>query len=130
MTASNTYVVDLHSRRYTDFDLLRIARAAGQGYAQPVTAFLVNVQIIACSAVGVVFGHVHAANPIGRFSDGHYLRTSDIQSIQKEGRFWVVTTLNSRYVLASFRRDGGRAGLRDFLKVGSKGFFFSPGRLH
>ncbi|WP_230381604.1 hypothetical protein [Pseudomonas fulva] len=130
MAVSNVYAVDLHSRRYTDFDLLRIARAAGQGYAQPVTAFLVNVQIIACSAVGVVFGHVHAANPIGRFADGHYLRTSDIQSIQKEGRFWVVTTLNSRYVLASFRRDGGRAGLRDFLKVGSKGFFISPGRLH
>lgn len=130
MAVSNVYAVDLHSRRYTDFDLLRIGRAAGQGYAQPVTAFLVNVQIIACSAVGVVFGHVRAANPIGRFADGHYLRTSDIQSVQKEGRFWVVTTLNSRYVLASFRRGGGRAGLRDFLKLGSKGFFISPGRLH
>ncbi|MHA7114535.1 hypothetical protein ACX0KM_10180 [Pseudomonas promysalinigenes] len=130
MSDSNTYEVDLHSRRYSDFDLLRIARAVGQGYTKPVTAFLVNAQIIACSAVGVVFGHVHASNPIGRFADGHYLRTSDIQSIQKEGRFWVVTTLNSRYVLASFRRDGGRAGLRDFLKVGSKGFFISPGRLH
>ncbi|CAI8975027.1 HNH endonuclease [Pseudomonas soli] len=130
MAVSNIYAVDLHSRRYTDFDLLRIARAAGQGYAQPVTAFLVNVQIIACSAVGVVFGHVHAANPIGRFADGHYLRTSDIQSLQKEGRYWVATTLNSRYVIASFRKQGGRAGLREFLKVGSKGFFVSPNHLH
>lgn len=130
LAASNTYAVDLHSRRYTDFDLLRIARAAGQGYAQPVTAFLVNVQIIACSAVGVVFGHVRAANPIGRFADGHYLRTSDIQSVQKEGRFWVVTTLHSRYVIASFRRDGGRAGLRDFLTARSKGFFISPESLN
>lgn len=130
MAASNTYAVDLHSRRYSDFDLLRIARAVGQGYPLPVTAFLVNVQIMACSAVGVVFGHVHAASPIGRFADGHYLRTSDIQSLQKEGRFWVATTLNSRYVLASFRRGGGRAGLQEFLKVGSKGFFVSSNRLH
>lgn len=130
MAVLNTYAVDLHSRRYTDFDLLRIARAAAQGYAQPVTAFLVNVQIIACSAVGVVFGHVQASNGFGRFADGHYLRTSDIQSLQKEGRYWVATTLNSRYAIASFRREGGRAGLREFLKVGAKGVFVSPNYLH
>nr|WP_235200061.1 hypothetical protein [Pseudomonas monteilii] len=129
MSASSTFSIDLHSRRYTDFDLLRIARAVGQGYSQPVTAFLVNTQIIAASAVGVVFGHVNAS-PEGRFADGHYLRSSDIQSLHKEGRFWVATTQRSRYVIASFRRDGGRAGLREFLKVGAKSFFNSPSRLH
>lgn len=129
MAAANTYSIDLHSRRYTDFDLLRIARAVGQGYPQPVTAYLVNAQIIAASAVGVVFGHVNAS-PEGRFADGHYLRSSDIQSLSKEGRFWVATTQNSRYVLASFRKDGGRAGLREFLKLGAQNFFESPDRFH
>ena len=130
MTEDNTVAVDFHVKRYSDFDLLRIARAVGQRYEDEVTAFLVNVYIHRLNAIGVVFGHVHAASPIGRFADGHYLRTSDIQSLQKEGRFWVATTLNSRYVLASFRRGDGRAGLQEFLKVGSKGLFVSPNRLH
>ena len=128
MAALNTYSIDLHSRRYTDFDLLRIACAVGQGYAEPVTAYLVNAQIIAASAVGVVFGHVNAG-PDGRFADGHYLRSSDIQSLHKEGRFWVATIQRSRYVIATFRKDGGRAGLREFLKGGAKTFFTSPNRL-
>lgn len=113
MTEPNTAVVDFHTKRYSDFDLLRTARAVGQGYQTLVTAYLVNVHIHACSAVGVVFGHLHPG-PYGRYSDGHLIRTSDIQSVEKEGRFWVVTTVDSRYVIVTFRRDSGRRSLREF----------------
>lgn len=110
MTEPNTVVVDFHIKRYSDFDLLRISRAVRQIYQAPVTAYLVDAYIPACTAIGVVFGHDH-------FLDGHRIRTSDIQYVEKEGRFWVLTTLNSRYVVATFKRDGGRNSLRDFLRV-------------
>lgn len=112
-TEPNTVVVDFHEKRYSDFELLRIVRAVGHGYEEPVTAYLVNVHIHSCSAVGVVFGHTHPG-PHGRYSNGHLIRTSDIQSVEKEGRFWVVTTEDSRYVIVTFRRDCGRRSLREF----------------
>lgn len=116
MTDISTISVDFHIKRYSDFDLLRIARAVGQGYDDDVTAFLVNVQIQACSAVGVVFGHTRKG-PYGRFSDGHLIRTSGIQKVEREGRFWVITTVDSRYVVATFNRDNGRRSLREFKRL-------------
>ncbi|MNY39184.1 hypothetical protein D3C86_1738590 [compost metagenome] len=68
------------------------------------------------SAVGVVFGHTKPG-PFGRFSDGHFLRTSDIRFAKKEGRFWVLNTIHSRYVIASFARGGGRATFRSLLEL-------------
>ncbi|WP_346655470.1 hypothetical protein ACK3BK_14745 [Pseudomonas sp. L7] len=38
-------------------------------------------------------------------------------NIKKEGKFWVITTMNSKYVVATFRRDGGRHSLRDFCRL-------------
>lgn len=116
MTVDNTVAVDFHVKRYSDFDLLRIARAVGQRYEDEVTAFLVNAHIHRLNAVGVVFGHVRQG-PHGRFADGHLIQTSDIVNIKKEGKFWVITTMNSRYVVASFRRDGGRRSMRDFFRL-------------
>jgi len=116
MTQPNSVVIDFHTKRYSDFDLLRIARAVGQGYSALVTAYLVNVHIHASSAVGVVFGHLNPG-PYGRYSDGHLIRTSDIQNVEKEGRFWVITAVNSRYVVVTFRRDFGRRSLREFQRL-------------
>lgn len=128
MTEINTVAVDLHVKRYSDFDLLRIAKAVSQDYDGLVTAFLVNVHIHACSAVGVVFGHIHPG-PYERFSDGRLIRTSDIQSVKKEGRFWVVSTVNSKYVIATFRRDVGRSSLREFMRVAGGRYAPTPSRL-
>lgn len=116
MTGDNTVAVDFHVKRYSDFDLLRIARAVGQRYEDEITAFLVNVHIHRLSDVGVVFGHVRQGTH-GRFADGHLIQTSDIVAIKKEGKFWVITTMNSVYVVATFRRDGGRRSLRDFCRL-------------
>ncbi|ROM18403.1 hypothetical protein BK643_05855 [Pseudomonas protegens] len=128
MADINTVAVDLHVKRYSDFDLLRITRAVAQDYDGLVTAFLVNVHIHACSAVGVVFSHI-CPGPYGRFSDGRLIRTSDIQSITKEGRFWVISTVNSKYVIATFRRDVGRRSLREFMRIAGARYMPTPGRL-
>ncbi|WP_236168464.1 hypothetical protein [Pseudomonas atacamensis] len=108
-----------HSKRLSDFDLLRIHKAQAQGFDLPVTAYLNHVAIVGQSAMGVVFGHIRKG-PLGRFDDGHYMRTSDIVGARREGRFWVLNTLNSRYVIATFQRDIGRQTLRNFLMVSSQ----------
>lgn len=128
MSEINTVAVDLHVKRYSDFDLLRIAKAASQDYDGLVTAFLVNVHIHACSAVGVVFSHL-CPGPYQRYADGRLIRTSDIQSVKKEGRFWVITTVNSTYVIATFRRDVGRRSLREFLRIAGGRYIPTPRRL-
>jgi hypothetical protein len=107
-----------HSKRLSNFDLLRIHKAQAQGYL-PVTAYLNHVAIVGKSAMGVVFGQVRKG-PLGRFDDGHYMRTSDIVCARREGRFWVLNTLNSRYVIVTFQRDIGRQTLRNFLMVSSQ----------
>lgn len=43
MADINTVAVDLHVKRYSDFDLLRIAKAVSQDYEGLITAYLVNV---------------------------------------------------------------------------------------
>jgi hypothetical protein len=48
--------VEFHGREFSDFDLIRIVRAAGQGFSEPVTAYLVSAQIVSGCAVGVVYG--------------------------------------------------------------------------
>lgn len=128
MSEINTVAVDLHVKRYSDFDLLRIARAVNQDYEGLITAYLVNVHIHSCSAVGVVFGHL-CPGPHQRLADGRLIRTSDIQSVKKEGRFWVLTTVNSKYVIATFRRDVGRRSLREFMRIAGDRYLPTPDRL-
>ncbi|WP_057429665.1 hypothetical protein [Pseudomonas syringae group genomosp. 3] len=128
MADINTVAVDLYTKRYSDFDLLRIAKAVSQDYEGLITAYLVNVHIHACSAVGAVFGHLVAVSD-PRFSDGRLLRTSDIQSVKKEGRFWVITTLNSKYVIATFRREVGRRSMREFMRIAGDRYMPTPSRL-
>lgn len=110
-----TIDLELHEKRHTDFHQKRIERAQAQGYDKPVTAFLSDVFITYSAAVGVTFGHKNHNAFTGRFADGHRIRTSDVQRAEKQGRFWVLTTLNSTYVVASFKREIGRESLRTFL---------------
>lgn len=112
----DSLVVDLHSKRHSDFDLNRILRAQLQGFDEPITAYLCGAFIGARAGVGVVFGHGRK-DRYGRFADGHLIRTSDVIKAEREGRFWVLTTVNSRYVLATFQRGIGRSSLREFLRL-------------
>lgn len=74
--------------------------------------------IKARTGVGVVFGHQRKGQ-FGRFDDGHLMRTSDVVAAEREGRFWVITIENSRYVIATFQRPNGRASLSEFLRIAS-----------
>lgn len=112
----NTINVELHGKRLTDFHLKRISQAHDQSYSAPITAYLSDVFISSCSAVGVVFGHKRR-DQLGRFADGHLMRTSDIRFARKEGKFWVLTTMHSRYVVAAFQKDGGRTSFREFQRL-------------
>lgn len=104
------------SKRHSDFDLRRIARAMEQGFAEPVTAYLTEAFIMSGVGGGVVFGF-EGNDPAGRNADGRVVQTAKVDRVDKEGRFWVLTTVEcSRYVIAAFRREGGRNSLRDFLQ--------------
>ncbi|WP_339100196.1 hypothetical protein WKQ99_18355 [Pseudomonas atacamensis] len=121
----DTLDVNFHGKRHTDFDLARIIKAQDQGFDIPVTAYLCGVSIRARAGIGVVFGHKRK-DQYGRFGDGHLIRTSDVLKVEREGRFWVMTTENSRYVLATFQRGNGRASLRDYLRVSKGQYHFTP----
>jgi hypothetical protein len=111
----NEIQLEFYSRRHSDFDLIRLGRAKARKFPEPVTGYLCGAFVHASACVGIVFDHVRRdAN--GLFEDGHLIRTSDIVSVHKQGRFWVVTTLNSRYVIATFQRGNGRSSLRDFIR--------------
>jgi len=121
----DTLDVNFHGKRHTDFDLKRIIKAQEQGFDAPVTAYLCGVSIRARAGIGVVFGH-NRKDQYGRFGDGHLIRTSDVLKVEREGRFWVMTTENSRYVLATFQRGNGRASLRNYLRVSKGQYHFTP----
>jgi hypothetical protein len=120
----NTINIELHGKRLTDFHLKRIAQADAQLFEEPITAYLSDVFISSCTAIGVVFGH-DKHDQLGRFADGHFVRTSEICFARKEGKFWVLTTMNSRYVVATFKRGYGRASLRTFLRARQSRYVFT-----
>ncbi|MCF5142155.1 hypothetical protein GIW41_06835 [Pseudomonas sp. PA-6-1D] len=121
----DTIDVNFHGKRHTDFDLKRIIKAQEQAFDMPVTAYLCGVSIRSRAGIGVVFGHKRK-DQYGRFGDGHLIRTSDVLKVEREGRFWVMTTENSRYVLATFQRENGRASLRKFLRLSQGQHHFTP----
>ncbi|QCY14155.1 hypothetical protein [Pseudomonas sp. MPC6] len=121
----DTIDVNFHGKRHTDFDLQRIIKAQEQGFDVPVTAYLCGVSIRARAGIGVVFGHKRK-DQYGRYGDGHLIRTSDVLKVEREGRFWVMTTENSRYVLATFQRVNGRASLCEFLRLSQGQHHITP----
>ena len=121
----DTIDVSFHGKRHTDFDLKRIIKAQEQGFDEPITAYLCGVFIRSCAGIGVVFGHKRK-DQYGRFGDGHLIRTSDVANVEREGRFWVMTTVNSRYVIATFKRGSGRASLCEFLGLAKRQPHFTP----
>lgn len=120
----STIKVEMHSRRLTDFHLKRIAKAVAQIFEEPITAYLSDVFISSSSAIGVLFGH-QKYEQLGEFADGHFVRTSEICFARKEARFWVLTTMNSRYVVASFKRGYGRGSLKTFLQAGKGRYIYT-----
>ncbi|MDH4561707.1 hypothetical protein E8F06_11960 [Pseudomonas sp. BN411] len=92
----------------------RLKDAMSHTFDEPVTGYLTHARIVAASGLGFVYAHVRA-DEYGRFADGHLIRTSDVRCARKEGQFWVLTTLNSRYVVVSFKKNEGRPSLQYYL---------------
>lgn len=111
--------LEFHSKRHTYFDLRRIIKAQAQGFDEPVTGYLSGAFIQSSIATGVIFDHVRQ-DPSGRFGDGHLMQTSRVVAARREGRFWVLTTENSRYVIATFLKGVGRKSLRHHLRLLAK----------
>jgi hypothetical protein len=126
---SNSIDHTLQEKRHTPFHERRIERAKAQVYDAPVTAYLSDVFITSSAAVGIVFGH-KKQDDSGRFGDGHRIRTSSIQSVEKQGRFWVLETINSTYVITSFKREVGRASFHAFLSIVDGNYHHAPVRIH
>jgi hypothetical protein len=105
--------VEFHSKEFTDFQLGRLVQASLRKYTVPVTAFISDAVVMEDRCLGVSFDHSEQDDAYHR-ADGSILRTGKIQSARKEGRFWLLETQDGNYVIASFKRDLGRAG---FLKL-------------
>ncbi|MFJ4260224.1 hypothetical protein ACIP01_25150 [Pseudomonas monteilii] len=120
--------LSFHTKRLSDFDLKRIVKAEAQGFDKPITGYLCGAFIKAHTGIGVVFDHARRT-PYGRFADGHIICTSNVVRAEREGRFWVLTTQHSRYVLATFRKGGGRNSLREFLRLSRGHHHHAPGML-
>jgi hypothetical protein len=110
------YQLEFHGKRHSDFDLRRIIQAQEQGFTKPVTAYLSDVFFVSGRGYGVVFGH-SLADKFGRFDDGRLLSTSLVVSVGREGRFWVLTTQDSRFVIATFKRGNGRKSFKRFKEI-------------
>ena len=97
-----------HGRRLNDLQLTRVIRAQQWYYDSPITGYLSDAVFVGNTCIAIVFDHSQKG-PREQFKDGHMIRTSHILSVHKEGRFWGLTTLNSLYVIASFKRQMGRS---------------------
>lgn len=106
--------IEYHCKSLSDFQLKRILRAMAYRYSPPVTAYLSDVFISSECAVGIVFGHTDPGQ-LEQRADGHILQTSSIEHLIKVGRYWVITTAEGRFVLTSFKRELGRASLRELI---------------
>jgi len=87
--------------------LLRRARSVVWPVA--VTAYLTDVKIHGHILLGITWGHRKALPLSGKFADGHLIHTSDICGLDRVGRYWIVETRNSHYVIVNFTRANGRA---------------------
>ena len=119
LRVSEIIEVEFHSKWLTDFQLSRLVRATNQKYAAAITAFISDAVIANDTCLGVVFSHVEK-DDFGRHADCSIIQTAKIQSARKEGRFWVLNTGEDHYVIASFKRGGGRRSFLELLRSGER----------
>ena len=106
-----------YGRSLTDLQLKRIICSQQWPYDSPITGYLSDAVFVGNTCIALVFDHSRKG-PRELFQDGHMIRTSHILSVHKEGRFWVLTTLNSLYVVASFKRQMGRSTFKKLDALG------------
>ena len=124
----STSLVPHTPRAITSYAKRQLSNALQAKYAQPVTGFLVDAYVAANAAVGIIYGHA-GQDGTGRFDDGHLIRSSDVVEIRQSDGRWLIQTLNSTYVIVTFKQHVGWRSLEAFLGMQSKVFVASK-RLH
>ncbi|CAK9890131.1 MULTISPECIES: hypothetical protein [Pseudomonas] len=107
--------VEFHGKEVSDFQLSRLVQASFLKYTVPVTAFISDALIAEDTCLGISFDHSERDDGYHK-ADGSILRTGKIQVARKEGRFWLLETQDGNYVIASFKRELGRASFLKLLK--------------
>jgi|TARA_Y100000815_G_scaffold174676_1_gene158938 hypothetical protein len=124
-----TTLIPETSRSISSYAKRQLAHALKAKYPLPVTGFLVDAVVIANAAVGISYQHARREST-GRFADGHLIRTSDIIGLRlSEGR-WLITTLNSTYVVVTFKQGVGRPSLMALHRLMKSGIVLTPRQLH
>ena len=125
----NSILIPETSRSISPYAKQQLAQALKVTYPVPVTAFLVNVYVIANAAVGIVYRDVRS-DATGRFNDGHLIRTSDIVELSQIDGRWLIKTVNSLYVVATFKRHVGRPSLMTLQRLMKTRIFLASRKLH
>jgi len=115
-------------RAITRYAKRQLTEALKANYSFSITGFLVDAHVVANAAVGVIYADARR-DGTGRFDDGHLIRTSDVRDIRQFGGRWLIQTLNSTYVIVTFKQHVGRRSLDLFLAMQSNVFIASQ-RLH
>lgn len=124
----NTTLTPEPSRTISRYAKRQLSEALKADYSFRITGFLVDAHVVANAAVGVVYADARR-DGTGRFDDGHLIRTSDVLDIRQFDGRWLIQTLNSTYVIVTFKQHVGRRSLETFLAMQSKVFIASK-RLH
>ncbi|MDD2059115.1 hypothetical protein N5D52_18515 [Pseudomonas sp. GD03860] len=116
---SEVITVEFHSKEVSDFQLSRLVRASLRKYTVPIRAFISDALIAEDTCLGISFDHSER-DDVYHKADGSILRTGKIQVARKEGRFWLLETQDGNYVIASFKRELGRASFLKLLKTADR----------
>lgn len=105
-----------------------LIKALEMDFGRPVTGYLTQSTFVAGCCIGRVHQHIRSS-VMGRFQDGHRIRTSDLMKADQCGEFWALRTRSgSLYIVLSFCEDG-RASLDQYLELLRRGMHDAPRRL-
>lgn len=125
----NTTLIPETSRSISPYAKRQLAKALKANYPVRVTGFLVDTFVIANAAVGITYKHARREST-GRFADGHLIRTSDIVDLRRSDDRWLIKTVNSLYVVVTFKRHVGLPSLMTLQRMMKSSIVMTPRRLH
>lgn len=124
----NTTLTPQPSRTISRYAKRQLSQALAANYSFSITGFLIDALVVANAALGIIYADARR-DGTGRFDDGHLIRTSNVLDIRQFDGRWLIQTLNSIYVIVTFKQHVGRRSLDLFLAMQSN-VLIAPQRLH
>jgi len=125
----STILIPETSRSISSYAERQLAHALRANYPVPITGFLVDAFVIANAAVGISYQHARREST-GRFADGHLIRTSDIIGLRRSDDRWLIKTVNSLYVVVTFKRHVGLPSLMALQRLRKLSIVLTSRQLH